>query len=65
MKCKCGGTTRNLATRATAYYISRRRECKRCRIRFSTREVRTEELLLLRAAMEQVRKLTTMKGLGR
>lgn len=37
-RCICGGTTQVTDSRPTPRYVRRRRECKRCGIRFTTHE---------------------------
>ena len=36
---KCGGRTRVVDVQSCSYFVSRRRECKECGERFSTKEV--------------------------
>lgn len=52
MRCrKCGSETSVLSTRTRAGIINRRRECVNCQERFSTKEVRNEDVARLKASV--------------
>lgn len=44
MKCPCGGETKVVDTRPTKVGITRRRVCLECHKRFSTCEIRADDL---------------------
>ena len=46
MKCTCGKETKVTDSRPNQFGIRRRRECKKCNVRFSTMEMTIEHTLL-------------------